>query len=142
MPCAASVPVMSDPTREQVQRAVAALYPFVVAYGLPMNPEDLDEMALAVLRHASSDASAEEIGRSVQVQIQEHLVRSPYGHSPDAVTQQSTLRWAAMRQDDNGNVYQVGRRGRREAAVEQIAGLSAGQHKQLYWITDLDKPTD
>ena len=64
---------MGDPTPEQLQRAVAALYPFVIAYGLPMNPEDVDEAAFAVLRNAFSEASLEEIGRWVEAQIQQHL---------------------------------------------------------------------
>jgi hypothetical protein len=40
-----------DVTREQIERGAAALQPFVDAWNLPLNPEDLDELASAVLRH-------------------------------------------------------------------------------------------
>ena len=38
-------------TREQIERGTAALIPFVEAWNLPLNPENLDELAYAVLTH-------------------------------------------------------------------------------------------
>jgi hypothetical protein len=44
-----------------------------------------------------------------------------------------------MRQDDNGNIYLVARHHDHSAALQQIAQLEAGQHKQLYWVGDLQQ---
>jgi hypothetical protein len=49
------------PTEEQMERAVAALLPYVHEWRLPLNPEDLHELAGAVLEHFDSEASFEEI---------------------------------------------------------------------------------
>lgn len=57
------------PTLEQIERGPAALIPFVKAWNLAVNPEDLDEMAYAVLVHHDSDASWEAIDRAVRRQI-------------------------------------------------------------------------
>ena len=38
-------------TREQIERGAAALLPFDQEWNLPLNPEDLDELAYAVLTH-------------------------------------------------------------------------------------------
>lgn len=59
-----------EPTREQLDRATAALIPFVQEWKLPLNPEDLDELAFAVLRHHDSDASYEEIQAAAREQIE------------------------------------------------------------------------
>ncbi len=128
---------MVDPVPAEFARACAALYPFVAAYGLPLNPADVEEMAYAVLQHAFTEASSEEIDEAVTVQIQEYLSSSVYGHDPQTVVGQATARWAVMRQDDNGNIYQVARHHERADADVQIGQLSAGHHKQLYWVTDL-----
>ena len=45
---------------------------FVKAWNLSLNPEDLSEIAYAVLLHHDSDASWEEIESSVRTQIEEH----------------------------------------------------------------------
>lgn len=58
-----------EPTREQIERGAAALIPFVRQWNLSVNPEDLDEMAYAVLVHHDSDASWEAIERDVRRQI-------------------------------------------------------------------------
>ena len=57
------------PTPEQVERAAGALVPFVEEWKLPLNPEDLAELAYAVLMHHDSDASREEIEAAVREQI-------------------------------------------------------------------------
>jgi hypothetical protein len=62
---------MAEPTRDELARAHAALIPFVAAYGLPLNPEELDEMAYAVVRHATSTATLDEIHEQVRRQIAE-----------------------------------------------------------------------
>jgi hypothetical protein len=38
-----------EPSREQMERGAAALIPFVQEWRLSLNPEDLDEIASAVL---------------------------------------------------------------------------------------------
>jgi hypothetical protein len=45
------------PTEEQMERAVAALLPYVNEWRLSLNPEDLYEMAGAVLEHFDSEES-------------------------------------------------------------------------------------
>ncbi len=62
---------MEESARAEMQRAIAALIPFVGAYRLPVNPEELEGMSYAVLRHARSTMSPPEIGESVQHQIEQ-----------------------------------------------------------------------
>ena len=62
---------MSDPTPEQMERAVTALLPFVTEWGLSLNPEDLHEIAYAVVAHFDSSASHEEILAAVEHQLAE-----------------------------------------------------------------------
>jgi hypothetical protein len=45
------------------------LIPFAQEWNLPLNPEDLHELAYAVLVHHDSDASWDEIGAAVRAQI-------------------------------------------------------------------------
>jgi hypothetical protein len=59
------------PTPEQVERAAGALVPFVEEWKLALNPEDLEEIAYAVLVHHDSDASWEQIDAAVREQIAE-----------------------------------------------------------------------
>jgi hypothetical protein len=58
-----------SPTLEQVERGAGALLPFVQEWNLPLNPEDLHELAYAVLVHHDSDASWDEIDAAVRAQI-------------------------------------------------------------------------
>lgn len=62
---------MVEPSREELARAFAALTPFVAAYGLPVNPEELEEMAYAVLAHVASSEALVEIHDAVERQIAE-----------------------------------------------------------------------
>jgi hypothetical protein len=62
---------MAEPSEEAVRWGVSALVPFVRAWRLPLNPEDLGEMAYAVLRHASSASASAEITESVERQSAE-----------------------------------------------------------------------
>jgi hypothetical protein len=52
---------MKRPTEGEIERAVTALVPYVQEWGLPLNPEDLQAMAVAVLMHTHSDETLEEI---------------------------------------------------------------------------------
>ncbi len=72
-----------EPTSEQVERATGALIPFVQGWNLSLNPEDLAEIAYAVLVHHDSDASWEEIHAAVQAQIDDH--RQQAGSLRDAM---------------------------------------------------------
>jgi hypothetical protein len=45
------------PTAEQMERAVAALVPYVQEWRLPLNPQHVAALAGAVLTHFDSDAS-------------------------------------------------------------------------------------
>ena len=56
-------------------RAATALGPFVRRWRLSINPEDIDEMAYAVLRYARSGEDPEEIVAAVERQIDEHAAR-------------------------------------------------------------------
>jgi hypothetical protein len=59
---------MSEPTHEMMRRAVSALGPFASAYRLSLNPEDLAEIAYAVLKYANSDDDMSEIQEAVAEQ--------------------------------------------------------------------------
>ncbi|MBM2614730.1 hypothetical protein JIG36_04070 [Actinoplanes sp. LDG1-06] len=63
---------MSEPTQDEMIRGVTALIPFVHRWSLPLNPEDLNELAYAVLLHARSGLPLEEIPAAVEHQIDEH----------------------------------------------------------------------
>jgi hypothetical protein len=65
-----------EPTSEQVERATGALVPFVQEWNLSLNPEDLAEIAYAVLVHHDSAASWNEIHAAVRTQIEEHHRRA------------------------------------------------------------------
>jgi len=60
---------MTPPTDEEMERAVAALLPFVGEWKLPLNPEHLYELAGAVLTHYDTDESWEELDVEVREQI-------------------------------------------------------------------------
>ena len=63
--------VPKQPTTRQVERAVAALVPFVNEWNLPLNPEHLSELAHAVLVHSDDVTSFDEIDAAVRTQISE-----------------------------------------------------------------------
>jgi hypothetical protein len=67
---------MTEPTRQEMLRAVTALGPFVRRWGLPLNPEDMEELAYAVLLHARSDDDLETITAAVHEQINEHEAKA------------------------------------------------------------------
>ena len=76
-----------DVTREQIERGAAALLPFVEAWNLPLNPEDLDELAYAVLTHGQKQGPIDPaewapIDRAVREQLEE-VVRSRAGRYKD-----------------------------------------------------------
>lgn len=60
-----------DPSYKQLEKGTAALVPFVQAWNLPLNPENLGLMAMAVLRYAQTDASFEDIDAGVRDLIAE-----------------------------------------------------------------------
>lgn len=63
---------MARPTQEEVERGVGALIPFVQEWRVALNPEDLAQLASAVLEHYDSDESWEQIDVAVREQIAEH----------------------------------------------------------------------
>ena len=65
-----NIPAMK-PTPEQMDRAVAALLPYVQEWNLPLNPEDLYELAGAVLTHFDSADSFDAIDAAERARIQE-----------------------------------------------------------------------
>ncbi len=75
-----------EPTPEQVERVAGALFPFVEAWKLSLNPEDLAEIAYAVLLHHDSHASWDEIDAAVRAQIEQHRLAAEklYKAMPDA----------------------------------------------------------
>lgn len=42
--------------------------------------------------------------------------------------------WLLLRQDDNGNVFEMGRFATRDEAEKLAAMYEARGHKQLYWV--------
>ncbi|GIE85757.1 hypothetical protein [Actinoplanes regularis] len=67
---------MTEPTEQEMLRAAAALGPFVRRWHLPLNPEDMDEIAYAVLRYARTDNDPDEIVVAVEQQIDQHESRA------------------------------------------------------------------
>lgn len=59
------------PTPDQMERAVAALVPYVREWNLPLNPEHLHELAGAVLTHFDSADSFDAIDQAERARIQE-----------------------------------------------------------------------
>ena len=62
-----------------MERAEAALFPFVKRWGLPLNPEHLSEIAGAVLEHAdgvATESESAEIEKSVNLQLDEFDART------------------------------------------------------------------
>lgn len=55
-----------------MERAVAALIPFVQEWGLALNPEDLAELAGAVFEHYDADETWEALEAAVREQIAGH----------------------------------------------------------------------
>lgn len=64
-----------QPTPEQMERAVAALIPYVQEWSLPLNPEHLYEIAAAVLTHFDSADSFDAIDQAERSRIQEFARR-------------------------------------------------------------------
>ena len=60
-----------EPTPDELQRAEAALMPFVQAWNLPLNPENLDLIAYAVLLHRGNDTTLADIQGAVERLIEE-----------------------------------------------------------------------
>lgn len=58
--------------REEFDRGCAAAIPFVYAWGLQLNPEDVEQLVAAVLRHSRSASSYEEIDDAVAQQLAEY----------------------------------------------------------------------
>jgi hypothetical protein len=73
------IPRLLDGVRDQQrrERAVTALVPFVMKWRLPVNPEDLEEMAYAVLARADSTETHEEIGLAVRHQLADYALTQP-----------------------------------------------------------------
>src|ERR1022692_4252922 len=59
----------AKPTAEEVEKGADALVPFVRAWHLQLNPEDLDEMAYAVLLHSGSDVDWDSKEKVINAQI-------------------------------------------------------------------------
>jgi hypothetical protein len=66
---AGTITMMNEPAADEMIRAVTALIPFVRRWNLPLNPENLHELAYAVLLHTRSDGPLEEIVDAVEQQI-------------------------------------------------------------------------
>jgi len=60
-------------TEDLERRAAAALNPFVRAFNLPVNPEELGLMAYAVLRYTYSDEPLAEVAAAVRELIDQHI---------------------------------------------------------------------
>lgn len=68
------------PSSDQVERAETALYPFVTHWRLPLNPEDLEELAVAVLTHFDSPQSLDAIHAAAESQVEEHAAWARRGN--------------------------------------------------------------
>lgn len=66
---------MDEPAPEEMRRALVALSPFVAEYRLPVNPEDLELMVYAMLRHLRSPEPDEAVIEGVKALIEEQRVK-------------------------------------------------------------------
>lgn len=71
MHCSGSVQRVRWLTQGEVERGTTALIPFAQEWGLSLNPEDLQAMAVAVLIHTYSDETLEEIDAAERQWIKE-----------------------------------------------------------------------
>lgn len=132
---------MRDLSKEQWERAQSAFYPFVDAFNLSLNPEDIDEIIIAILTHVDSDASPEAIVDEVRAQIANYLegvrlmraAQAAHYAQPQA-SAASAPGWAVWRQDDHGNRAEVARHDDRADADAHVAEFESRGHKQLYWV--------
>jgi hypothetical protein len=60
-----------EPTPSEVERATGALLPFVRRWGLALNPENVQFMAYAALRHATGTLSPEGVWADVEQMLDE-----------------------------------------------------------------------
>jgi hypothetical protein len=60
---------MTEPTNYELERAIAALLPFVREWELPLRPGDVDAIAHAVLTHARGTSTHAEIDATVHAWI-------------------------------------------------------------------------
>jgi lactoylglutathione lyase len=74
---------MVEPTRAQLQRACTALVPFVQSFNLPLNPEQLEEIAYAVAFHTLNENALADIVTAVEHQITEWQSTPRVGPVPE-----------------------------------------------------------
>jgi hypothetical protein len=73
---------VEEPSLEEMYRALAALQPFVGAYGLPVNPENLELMVYAMLRYLRSSESVDDVIGAVEGLIEEERqAHAAMGHA-------------------------------------------------------------
>src|SRR5690242_21200900 len=133
---------MTEITPEEWERAQYAFQPFLEAFRLPLNPEDVDEILYAVLHHGRSTAPPEQILAEVEAQVRDHVDRiertwealALMARSPGEGQSVQEPAWVLWRQDDNGNRFEVGRFSLREQADRAAAEYEARRHKQTYWV--------
>jgi hypothetical protein len=130
-----------DLSKEQWERAHCAFYPFVEAFNLSLNPEDIDEIIIAILTHVDSDASPEAIVDEVRAQIANYLESARLMHAAQAahhaesqVSSAAAPGWVVWRQDDHGNRAEVARHDERADADAHVTELEGRGHKQTYWV--------
>ena len=78
-----TVSAAMDVTPDRVERALAAVTPFVDSWKLQLNREDLEEIIVAILSHADSASSFEEIERAVRRDL-EHYEKQQRAFQRDA----------------------------------------------------------
>ena len=84
---------------------MTALNPFVIAYRLPLNPEDLEEMVYAVLKHAAGLEPLDQITETVNKQIasegrQPQTIRTLRRHSKITGNRRHWVTGSGRRADD------------------------------------------
>ena len=133
---------MRDLSEEQWERAQAAFYPFLDAFNLSLNPDDVDEIIHAIVTHIDSPVSPEAIVDEVRLQIANYLAeyRRMYAamaatdHAKSESNRAESSIWVVWRQDDHGNQAEVSRHTERAEADAHAAQLDERGHKQTYWV--------
>jgi hypothetical protein len=75
--------VSPEPTQVEIHRGVTALVPFVQEWRLALNPEDLEEIAYAVLKHSHGPAVDEDdVGwREIDAAVRHQIAETARGRS-------------------------------------------------------------
>lgn len=104
----------------------------LLAFKMDSRCADVTEDQLGWIELQSNSADLQHIAAHLPFELVEV---GPY--DPNRV-ETPPARWALLRQDDNGHVFEVQRFASRCAASSALANFEALHHKQSYWLTEVE----